>query len=271
MSKAETTLPKGATLKCLISPHAGYAYSGPTAAWAYKNIDPTRYDTVFVLGPSHHAYLDTCAVSGVSLFETPLGDLQADLEITAILKETKLFPQIPLKVDEAEHSLEMQYPYLRLLFGERAEKGEVRFVSIMVGDVPKAKLQEYAEILASLISKERVMVAVSSDFCHHGSNTFGYAPTAAGLKQYEVVEQLDRRGMDLIEEGNEAAFKAYLDETKNTICGQNPIRLMMEILAVMKEKMGVKCETKFVAYAQSSKAMKVTDHSVSYAASYTTV
>lgn len=59
-----------------------------------------------------------------------------------------------------------------------------------------------------------------------------------------------------------------MDETGNTICGQNPIRLMLEILTVLKEK-GQKFETKFVKYAQSSKAMKPVDHSVSYAASYT--
>lgn len=134
------------------------------------------------------------------------------------------------------------------MFGDAAEKGDVQFVSIMVGDVPKSSLRKYAEILSTIVEKPDTLVAVSSDFCHHGSNTFGFAPKIPGLKQFEVVEKLDRKGMDLIEEGSEEGFRAYLDESGNTICGQNPIRLMLEILTVLKEK-GLKFETKFVKYA----------------------
>ena len=48
-----------------------------------------------------------------------------------------------------------------------------------------------------------MLFIVSSDFCHHGSNTFGYAPTEEGLASHEVVTKLDRRGMDIIETGTE--------------------------------------------------------------------
>jgi len=51
-------------MRGLIGPHAGFAYSGPTAAWAYINVDPRLYDRVVLLGPSHHAYLgDRCALT----------------------------------------------------------------------------------------------------------------------------------------------------------------------------------------------------------------
>jgi AmmeMemoRadiSam system protein B len=63
LKKAKRTLPEGAILKALIGPHAGFMFSGPTAAYAYKNVDPEKYDRVFLLGPSHHAYLDGCALS----------------------------------------------------------------------------------------------------------------------------------------------------------------------------------------------------------------
>lgn len=107
LAKADQTVSHDKHLKCLISPHAGFAYSGPTAAWAYKNINPVKYKTVVILGPSHHAYLDSCAVSGASTFETPLGDLKAHSGIVEYLLESKIFPEIPMKVDEAEHSIEM--------------------------------------------------------------------------------------------------------------------------------------------------------------------
>ena len=80
------------------SSHAGYSYSGPAAAWAYKSIDTTgmwvlsdylgsRHSLmgnlrkrVFVLGPSHHVYLNGCALSKCKTYATPIGDLPLDLE-----------------------------------------------------------------------------------------------------------------------------------------------------------------------------------------------
>lgn len=82
--------------------HAGYSYSGPAAAWAYKSIDTTnmcvhilrRLDTspsdkclrkrVFILGPSHHVYLDGCALSLCDEYETPVGVLPIDLDSGSI-------------------------------------------------------------------------------------------------------------------------------------------------------------------------------------------
>lgn len=58
LEKASKTVPEGTKLKGMIAPHAGYAYSGPTAAWSYINIEPTNYKRVFLLGPAHHKYLD---------------------------------------------------------------------------------------------------------------------------------------------------------------------------------------------------------------------
>ena len=57
LSKAKSSLPEGKKLKGIIAPHAGYAYSGPTAAWSYINIQPEQYKRVFLLGPAHHKYV----------------------------------------------------------------------------------------------------------------------------------------------------------------------------------------------------------------------
>ena len=79
--------------------HAGYSYSGPAAAWAYKSIDttgmwvPSNYPAsvfylltsnprkrVFILGPAHHVYLNGCALSKCKTYATPIGDLPLDLK-----------------------------------------------------------------------------------------------------------------------------------------------------------------------------------------------
>ena len=66
----------------MIGPHAGLRFSGPNAAWAYKNIiDPDQYDRVFILGPSHKVFLDFIATSACTEWATPLGNLTVDQNI----------------------------------------------------------------------------------------------------------------------------------------------------------------------------------------------
>ena len=66
-------------LRALIGPHAGLRWSGPNAAWAYKNLmDSNQYDTIFILGPSHKVYLDFAATTMCDEWETPLGNLKVN-------------------------------------------------------------------------------------------------------------------------------------------------------------------------------------------------
>ena len=86
-------------LRAVICPHAGYSYSGPTAAYSYYqlqqeiNKSTTSIETILILHPSHHVYLDGCAVSGATTLETPCGNLQVDNNIRQeILKAGELDP-----------------------------------------------------------------------------------------------------------------------------------------------------------------------------------
>ena len=74
--------------RAVICPHAGYSYSGATAAHSFRQIDPNTVRTIFILGPSHHVRLSGCAVSQCTTYQTPLGDLTIDREITNELLET---------------------------------------------------------------------------------------------------------------------------------------------------------------------------------------
>ena len=79
-------------VKALIAPHAGLEYCGEVQARGYINIDdPSAYQTIFLLGPSHHTGVSSCALSSATHYETPLGDLEIDLEIVNELKQSRLF------------------------------------------------------------------------------------------------------------------------------------------------------------------------------------
>ena len=66
------------SLKAVIVPHAGLQFCGQVQATSYVNIDPASYQTVFVLGPSHHTGIRSCALNTATHYETPLGNIQVD-------------------------------------------------------------------------------------------------------------------------------------------------------------------------------------------------
>jgi MEMO1 family protein len=178
LSKAEAEVKEGKLLKAIIGPHAGFTYSGPTAAWAYKYIDPTKYDTVFLLGPAHHKYIKGCALSQLGAFETPLGDIQIDTETTAALKSLDGFTFYSKKDDEEEHSLEMHAPYIKKIFGDK----EIKLVPIVVGSISHEKEKYFGSILAPYFKEERNLFIISSDFCHWG-RSFDYCPVGEDAKE----------------------------------------------------------------------------------------
>lgn len=134
------------------------------------------------------------------------------------------FNAIQLKYEENEHSLEMHLPFIKKVFDD-AGNPDVKLVPLMVGEIPKEKYKLYAKALLPLFQDERTVFIVSSDFCHWGSN-FDYYRLHPGTTDSEIsvsIEKLDREGMSYIEQQSFEKFKAYLDETENTICGRNPI------------------------------------------------
>jgi Memo-like protein len=115
--------PVSGQLLGLISPHAGYAYSGQTAAYAYHQLQGWQIDTVVLLGPSHRAWVGDYAVSAEDAYETPLGLVPLDHDLIAALRNRIALQ--PVRRD-AEHSLEIQLPFLQ------RQLGEFRLVPIMM-------------------------------------------------------------------------------------------------------------------------------------------
>jgi len=249
-----------APAKAIISPHAGYSYCGATAAYAYRQIDPTNIKKVFILGPSHHVHLGGCALTQCKEYQTPLYNLPVDQDINDQLHKTGKFEYMSLKTDEDEHSIEMQLSYVAKIM--ESVSGQFKIVPIMVGNVNSEKERMYGELLAPYFLELDVLFVISSDFCHWGER-FSY--TYYDPKDGEIwrsIEALDRKGMALIEALEPTDFKSYLNEYDNTICGRHPISVLLNII---KHVGPAKFNLKFTQYAQSSKCKKRADSSVSYA------
>lgn len=252
-----TGLQKSSDVRGVIAPHAGYSYSGQAAAYAFANIDPSNITRVFLLGPSHHYYTPKCALSKATVYKTPLGDLPIDLEANEELLATGKFEVMDLQVDEAEHSMEMHLPYLAKVF----HGYPVKIVPILVGALNSENEALYGQLLAKYISDPTNFFSVSSDFCHWGSrfNYMHYERKHGAI--YKSIEALDRMGMDIIETGNAEAFKQYLSEFENTICGRHPISVFLHML----RNSDTNIKINFLRYEQSSQCKTTRDSSVSYA------
>ncbi|GAA5961210.1 hypothetical protein JCM21900_006331 [Sporobolomyces salmonicolor] len=290
--------------KAIIAPHAGYSYSGPAAAFAYKCIDVEPIQRVFVLGPSHHVYLDGCALSQCTTYSTPLGDLPLDLETIAELEKTGKFEKMDKETDEDEHSIEMHLPYIRKVFEGR----DIKLVPILVGSISTASEQSFGSLLAPYLADPTTLFVVSSDFCHWGQRfryTHFHPPTSTSLSSGQAlsssnfadvteavdghvwrgIEALDRLGMNAITfalappppaavkppSKAHQEFAAYLRATKNTICGRHPIGVLLGALSALEKdegsrRTGMRCE--WVRYEQSSKVAALKDSSVSYASAF---
>ncbi|XP_077237999.1 ammeMemoRadiSam system protein B [Tasmannia lanceolata] len=250
-------LAKSADVRGVIAPHAGYSYSGRCAAFAFGNIDPESISRVFLLGPSHHYYTPKCALSRATVYKTPLGDLPIDLEVNDELRATGKFELMDLNVDEAEHSMEMHLPYLAKVF----QGWPVKIVPILVGALRSENEAMYGQLLAKYVDDPKNFFSVSSDFCHWGSrfNYLHYDNKYGAI--YKSIENLDRMGMDIIETGDADAFKEYLSDCDNTICGRHPISVFLHML----RNCSTKVKISFLRYEQSSQCKSMRDSSVSYA------
>lgn len=253
----ESGLAKCPDVRGVIAPHAGYSYSGRAAAYAFANIDPTNISRVFLLGPSHHYYTRKCALSRATVYKTPIGDLPIDLEVNEELKATGNFEFMDLHVDEAEHSMEMHLPYLAKVF----DGHPVKIIPILVGALNAENEAFYGQILAKYVDNPKNFFSVSSDFCHWGSrfNYVHYDKIHGAI--YKSIEALDRMGMEIIETGDPDAFKKYLKEFDNTICGRHPISVFLHMLRTCSTKIKIN----FLRYEQSSQCKNMRDSSVSYA------
>ncbi|MDD1660518.1 MAG: AmmeMemoRadiSam system protein B, partial [Methanomicrobiales archaeon] len=145
----------GRDARGIVSPHAGYVYSGKTAARAFSAIDPVFDGTFVVLGPSHRGFL-TCA-SAVP-WETPLGILETD---------TSFVDRLEVEVDEFshrdEHSLEVQMPFIKYRFPR------ARVVPVMMGAQDPASAAHLADRILEAVHRtgRDVRIVASSDFSHY--------------------------------------------------------------------------------------------------------
>jgi len=144
----------------VISPHAGYIYSGPVAAFAYKTVENQEFDDVIVIGPSHRHGFSGASVDTMAGRKTPLGNVDFDLELARkIIKQNKNIVFEPY-AHLQEHSTEIQIPFLQMVLKK------FKLVEIVMGSHDYATCEMLSEAIIKATKGKRILVVASSDLSH---------------------------------------------------------------------------------------------------------
>jgi AmmeMemoRadiSam system protein B len=238
----------GASLKALIVPHAGYRYSGATAAYAYQALKNRQYKRVFILAPSHHVHFEGAALSNYRFFATPLGEVEIEVGAFYDLINRKGFATRD-KAHDPEHAIEIQLPFLQVLLPH------LKIVPILISQLNPSITGSIVNALKPYFIRENLFV-ISSDFTHYG-RSFSYTPFVQNIRQN--IEKLDREAIFAIENKNPVGFTEFLQRTEATICGQNPISILLNCLERTDD-------VRLVHYTNSGTLIGDFSSSVSYAA-----
>ena len=165
----------------LVVPHAGYMYSGRTAAAAYAVVRGQAIDAVVVIGPSHRHAFEGASIWPAGGFETPLGTVRVDADLAKAIAKAAGFRFRPEAFAE-EHSVEVQLPFI-----QHALPGAA-IVPIVMGAQTEATIRALAAALAKTCRGRKVLVVASTDLSHYLPEKKARATDAATAALLEGVE-----------------------------------------------------------------------------------
>ena len=193
----------------LIAPHAGYIYSGQTAAYSYALLrdalaQSKSYDLVVVLSPAHFMGAGRFAVTEASAYQTPLGIVELDHSAVKALGQEVDVHRIEF---DGEHAIEVQLPFLQVTLGTFS------LLPIMVGDPTLSAGKELGNALSKILSGRNALIVASSDL-HHIAN-------------YEQVTRRDKKVIDALGSMDLARIQRAFSPRDCSVCGRVPIYAML--------------------------------------------
>jgi len=206
-----------AAISAVVSPHAGYMYSGAAAAHAYYALAADGIpDTVIILGPSHYSASRRAAVSLVDAWRTPLGEAAVDVELGRELAEASPLVEEDEQAHESEHSLEVQVPFLQFVYSDRMPKilplcirsHTMHDVEAVVNDA-----EGLGQAIAAAVGSRRVVLIASTDFSHQVPQ--------------EVAERQDRLALDAIEAMDPGSLVRTVFGRNISMCGPVPVAIAL--------------------------------------------
>jgi MEMO1 family protein len=201
-------------IKAIISPHAGYIYSGQIAACSFKQVAGIKYDSIIIIAPSHAEYFDYISVYPGDAYETPFGPVKIDKDRANALVESSPLIQKSASGHHDEHSLEVQLPFLQVIFGKDAS-----IVPVVIGNQSRNNVEELGSIAGKLFSDDNVLIIASTDLSH-------YHP-------YDTASGLDKKVCGFISSFDTRKLMEEFVTDKAEMCGGGPVLAAMLISKAM--------------------------------------
>lgn len=240
--KAESLSPDGSRALGVVAPHAGYMYSGPVAAWAYAALKGYgKPDTVVVIGPNHYGVGAPVAIMRSGVWETPLGSLEVDEELSEFLISQYKSLEDDFYAFSKEHSIEVHLPFIQYFFGE------VKIVPIALWRQTPSTAKELGAALARAISsfKKKIVIIASSDLNHY--------------EHHEITAKKDEMAISEILKGDVDKFFEVISKYDISACGIGPIG------ALMKAASELGFRAKLLKHATSGDTSGYKEETVGYA------
>ena len=208
--------PLSGELVALIVPHAGYSYSAPVAAYAYRLLEGKKFDTVAVVGPSHRLPFGGVALSDWDQWFTPLGRVVVDRDGTNAISEADAAARVNNLAYDQEHSIEVQLPFLQATLGEG-----FKLLPLLMSDFSRSNCSALAKALADYARDKSVLLIASSDMSHY--------------PRYEDAVRVDKETLKAIETFDpvevEAATRKLMAEgvpnLATCLCGEGPVKTVL--------------------------------------------
>lgn len=191
----------------LIAPHAGYRYSGLTAAYAYKQIENKSYKRVIVVSPSHREYFEGISIYDGNAYATPLGQIKIDRDTAERLVSASADIFFGESGHRSEHALEVHLPFLQ------STLSEFKLIPMVMGQQNEEAVNKLAANLATLIDPDTLLVA-STDLSHF------FDKKTADMYDSRVAERITAYD-----------YEGLLDDIaaeKSHACGAGPMAAVMK-------------------------------------------
>jgi AmmeMemoRadiSam system protein B/AmmeMemoRadiSam system protein A len=191
----------------LVSPHAGYIYSGPIAGHSYRAVKGLKYDVVVVIGLSHRAP-GAVAVLNYDAYLTPLGKIRIDRQATAQLAAAADFIETDDDMFRYEHSLEVQLPFIQQALPDTP------VVMISIGSAGRQMLRDLAERLDAVFRDRRALFVASTDLSH--------------FRSYKAAREIDIETLDFLAR-NDLDGLHHARQVRERLCGLAPVTVLFEL------------------------------------------
>ena len=199
-------------IKGLISPHAGYVYSGKTAGIGFSTLDVNNVENVVILSPSHYVSFLGVSIFDGDAYQTPLGDVSIDTDIVKTFSNESSLVKFMPESHDREHGIEVQLPFLQAIFKDKP----FSIIPIVFGDKSIQTVKEIVRLILENCNQKKTLIIASSDMSH--------------FYRYDRAREMDLAALDYLKKWDIERLMIKEEEREIEFCGFAPVLVLTQVM-----------------------------------------